>query len=410
MSFALRIIIGFILIFIVEFYFYKKFKKSLTFLFPRLNEKKTGRIISVFLLIINIYPLVLLAAWIYSSITQQGRPHLPESYLFEFLILFPFWIGVLIIAQTIIFFAVLDFLRFLIYPIYKKHKEKLLPIYHKIVFAIAVFCIFYVPLRIYYDFNAVEINEITYLKENLSPDLENFKIAFISDMQADRYTNRERLQNYVDKVNSANPDLVLMAGDLITSTPRYINLAAEYAGKIDSKYGIYTCVGDHDNWAYRQDTQKSIREITSALAEVDVSMVHNDKRVINVGKSEIGITFITNTYVEKINPQTLDFLLNHSPVYDLRIFLTHQPREYLVPKVESHNYDIFLAGHTHGGQVSFLFPFTNLSLTQFETKYVRGDFWFDDMLMVVNRGLGMSLVPIRYNSTPEVTIIKLKSK
>jgi predicted MPP superfamily phosphohydrolase len=46
----------------------------------------------------------------------------------------------------------------------------------------------------------------------------------------------------------------------------------------------------------------------------------------------------------------------------------------------------------------------------FETKYTKGDFWFGDMLLVVTRGLGMSLAPIRYNSTPEVTLITLEKK
>ena len=42
-----------------------------------------------------------------------------------------------------------------------------------------------------------------------------------------------------------------------------------------------------------------------------------------------------------------------------------------------------------------------------ETSYMRGEFWFGKMMMVVTRGLGMSLAPIRYNSTPEVTVINL---
>jgi predicted MPP superfamily phosphohydrolase len=44
-----------------------------------------------------------------------------------------------------------------------------------------------------------------------------------------------------------------------------------------------------------------------------------------------------------------------------------------------------------------------------ETNYIRGDFWFGDMLMIVTRGLGMSLAPIRYNSTPEITLITLQN-
>ena len=71
----------------------------------------------------------------------------------------------------------------------------------------------------------------------------------------------------------------------------------------------------------------------------------------------------------------------------------------------------------HGGQITFVFPFIQLTPTMFETKYTRGDFWFvnpdkavSSMLLVVTRGLGMSLAPIRYNSTPEVTLITLKRK
>jgi predicted MPP superfamily phosphohydrolase len=88
---------------------------------------------------------------------------------------------------------------------------------------------------------------------------------------------------------------------------------------------------------------------------------------------------------------------------DLKIFLTHQPREHLIEAAKKNNFDLYLCGHTHGGQLSLVFPFIQLTPTLFETKYIRGDFWFDDMLMIVTRGLGMSLAPLRYNSTPEVT-------
>ncbi|MCK7526330.1 MAG: metallophosphoesterase [Ignavibacteriales bacterium] len=95
-------------------------------------------------------------------------------------------------------------------------------------------------------------------KNNLPKELDGFKIAFISDVQADRYTDEKRLKRYVDKINDSKPDLVLVAGDVITSTPDYIENAAKYLGMIKSKYGTYSCVGDHDNWAYRQDYERSL--------------------------------------------------------------------------------------------------------------------------------------------------------
>ena len=73
----------------------------------------------------------------------------------------------------------------------------------------------------------------------------------------------------------------------------------------------------------------------------------------------------------------------------------------------SNEYDMYLAGHTHGGQITIFLPFFNLSPTLIETKYVKGDFNFNNMFVYVTRGLGMSIAPLRYNSTPEITLITL---
>jgi predicted MPP superfamily phosphohydrolase len=78
-----------------------------------------------------------------------------------------------------------------------------------------------------------------------------------------------------------------------------------------------------------------------------------------------------------------------------------------VQRAIDNEYNLMLSGHTHGGQITILFPFQDLSPTMFETKYVRGDFWFDNTLLVVCRGLGFSIAPVRYNSTPEIVIIEL---
>jgi predicted MPP superfamily phosphohydrolase len=199
-----------------------------------------------------------------------------------------------------------------------------------------------------------------------------------------------------------------MGGDVITSTPDYINEAAEFIGKIKSKYGIFSCVGDHDNWAYHNNYARSLNEVETALENHGIEMINNGKKIINVNGAKIEITFITNTYVEKMPVNELDSLSSLQKRYDLKIFLVHQPREFLAEAALKYNYDLFLAGHTHGGQITFLFPFHNLSPTQIETPYVRGDFHFGKMLMVVTRGLGMSIAPVRYNSTPEITLIIIK--
>ncbi len=338
------------------------------------------------------------------------RPTPPENIFFDYLILFPFWLSMLIFVQCALLYLLIDILKLLLLPLFKKYKTKLLPLQAKLILTIAAVFILYVPVRVVYDYNTVSVRVVEFKKQNLPEDLIGFKIAFISDIQADRYTNNSRLERFISKANSTNPDLVLIAGDMITNTPNYINTSAEYAGKLISKHGVFSCVGDHDNWAYAKDYGRSVREITNALEKYNVKMIDNGHEVINVNNSEINITFVTNTYVETISTETLDSLIRLDKNYDLNIFLTHQPRNKFISAAIKHNYDLLLAGHTHGGQVTFFFPFYNLSPTLIETKYVRGDFYFGNMLMIVTRGLGMSLLPLRYNSTPEVTLIVLNKK
>jgi predicted MPP superfamily phosphohydrolase len=404
----IRLLIGVAILLIVEFYFIKRLNLAVKQFLPGFYEKKFLIVKKIFLIWMNLYPSVLIIFFIYFAITGSYATA-PESRIIDYFFVYPFWISFILMIQCGLFFIVLDVLKLASFPFIKKYKLSLTRIHSTLLFLIIGFFLFYIPIRIIYDYNAVSTRTTEYKTENLPPALENFKIAFISDLQADHYTDEGRLSNFINTVNATEPELILIAGDMITTGPKYIETSAKEVGKLSAQYGIYSCVGDHDNWAYRNDYQKSIDEVTSALNKNNVQMIDNDNKTINVNGADIEITFITNTYV-KIAPLTVLDSLSINKENDFKIFLTHQPRPHLIEVAYKNNYNLFLAGHTHGGQISFVFPFVHISPTMFETKYIRGDFWFNRMLMVVNRGLGMSLAPIRYNSTPEVTLIVLRNK
>lgn len=404
---VVRVLIGVVVLFLLEYYFTRKVNRVFKTLFPVYPIKKKKLIIYSFLVLLNLYPSILIFNAIYAAITKQSVAF-PQNIFADYLLLYPFWVLIILILQVSVLFFFVDLLKLILYPLYKKHKENLYRLQVKIFLAITLFFAFYVPARIIYDYNTVDIRSVNYLKENLPKELDGFKIAFISDIQADRYTDEKRLERYIEKINESNPDLVLIAGDVITSTPDYIETAAKYIGKIKSTHGTYSCVGDHDNWAYRQDYVRSLREIKKSLNDYKIEMPDNELRFIEIDSLRIGITFITNTYVSDISETTLKNLASSNKA-EFKIFLTHQPQQFLINSAVRNKYDLFLAGHTHGGQITLLFPFIQLTPTLFETNYIKGDFYFNDMLAVVCGGLGMSLAPVRYNSTPEIVIITLKS-
>ena len=409
-----RLVIGITLLALVEIYFIKKLGLAFKNLFPVFHQKQYKIIKRIFLIWMNFYPIILIIVFVYFAITSEYVAQ-PTIRIIDYLVIYPFWISFILMVQTAIYFLIVDLTKLFTYPLIKKHK----PVFVKwqSVFILLLICFFlvYIPARAAYDYNEVSVREVEFKKKNLPQSLNNFKIAFISDLQADHYTDEGRLENFINTVNSLNPDLILIAGDLVTTGPEYINICAKQVGRLVAKFGVYSCIGDHDNWAYRNDTRRSINEITDALLKNNVEMIDNEKRYIYIDGSSIGITFITNTYVETVQPKILDTLSSNNGG-DLKIFLTHQPRNHLIDAARKNDFDLYLAGHTHGGQISFVFPFVQLTPTLFETKYIHGDFWFDElpapgsqagMLMIVTRGLGMSIAPLRYNSTPEITLIKI---
>ncbi len=402
----IRILIAIVFLAVLEFYFIKKSTSTIKQIIPNILPKTIKRFRWIFLIVINLFPLILISAFAYASITSQS-PSFTDSTWLDYLIIYPFWFLFILTFQLVIYYLLFDIIRLIIYPIYKKHKEKYLKYESYLVLILFVFFLIYIPARIIYDYHAVDVKEINFTKTDLPASLNNFKLVFISDIHADRYTNDKRLKNFIDKVNAANPDLVLIGGDFITSTPKYINKAAKYIGMIKSKYGVYSCVGDHDNWVYRQDSQRSIKEISDALKKYNVEMIDNKDKVIPVGNSSIGISFITNTYVKQISTNVLDSLLNSNNAY-FKILLVHQPKQSLIDAAEKKGYDLLLAGHTHGGQLTLLFPFIQLTPTLVETTFIRGEKYYGKMLAIVTHGLGMSIAPVRYNSTPEVVVIKFQ--
>jgi predicted MPP superfamily phosphohydrolase len=406
MQLVIRIIVFVFLVSLIEFYFISKIKNSLKFLFPKFVSNKTAKIIKILLVVLNIYPVFLIVDWGFSELTRS-QVFIPQSNFFDFLIIYPFWVYLFVAIQSILFFLLLELIKLLLIPVYKKYKPKIKLGESYIVLALTVCFLIYVPARICYDYFSVDVREVSYEKPGLAGELSNFKIVFISDLHADRYTSKKRLENFITKVNEAHPDLVLIGGDFISSYPDYIGFAAMETGKIKSKYGIYSCVGDHDNWAYPDNPEKSLTEIKESLKKNNISMFDNANKKIVINSQPVLLTFTTDTYVRRVSQSTLTDLVSDTGKYALKILLTHQPGDYLMNSASKHNYDLFLAGHTHGGQITFLFPFINLTPTMFETKYIRGNYNMGKMLIIVTRGLGMSLVPMRYNSSPEITIINI---
>lgn len=325
-----------------------------------------------------------------------------SSLLADITIVYPFWLGIILAAQVAIFFIVIDATRLILFPLYRKHRARWLRVQSWVVIAIISIGAIYVIARFYNDTFTSRTRETELEIAGLPQQLDGLRIVHIADLQADPRTRDGKLDRYIERVNSLRPDLILFAGDLVTSGLDYIEIGAQAIGHMQATYGKYACFGDHDFFSNRQ-------MVKANLEKNGVTVLDNLAAVVPIGSSSLSITGITNVYPSRPAPMVLATIEEQRFRSPINIFLVHQPSPNIVRYAQEKGYDLFLGGHTHGGQIVFPLPGFLLTASAFETDYVTGFYRVGSMLVSINNGLGMTLAPARYHAPAEVTLIRLKS-
>ncbi len=320
--------------------------------------------------------------------------------LFDILFTYPFWFGLVFVGQILLPILVLDLSK-IILSLVKVYslQVKLNYIYPRLILLLAISIAIYSGVKIYRGTNSIKVNKVNFKVKFLPKALHNFKIAHISDIQADSRTGEEKIKRYVELLNSLQPDLVVFTGDMVTYGTKHIPIAVKSLSNIKSKFGFYSCIGDHDYWA-------GVEVIKSEMIKYGLRLYDDENVRLKIDGAEVGLTFVTNIYSLRPALEVLNELSSQNNA-DLKIFVTHQPSESLVNFALENGYQIFLAGHTHGGQVVISFFGFKFIPSRIETRYVSGHYKLGSMLVNVNNGLGFTLAPIRFNAPAEITLINL---
>jgi predicted MPP superfamily phosphohydrolase len=334
-----------------------------------------------------------------------GRRAIPafagDSLAMDLLFSYPFWIALVIVVQLCAVFALLDIIDFVILRFVLTAKEWYQRHCSRVYMVLVVIITVYSVVTIVRDTWTVRVVEHNLVLPPEFRTLHGFRIAQISDVQEDGRTTANDLRKYVAKVNSLHPDIVLFAGDLVTSGTRYIESAAEIMGGLKSRFGTVSAVGDHE---FFSDKPMAL----DALGRQGIMIIEDSTLVLKLDSTRVAISVVTYTYLQRPTTDKLGKLTSgENDAY--KIFLVHQPAEELVQLASRNGYSLFLAGHTHGGGIAFgiqgLFLFAPATL---ESNYVSGLFQVRGMVISVTNGLGMTLAPIRFNAPAEITLLNLQ--
>jgi predicted MPP superfamily phosphohydrolase len=317
------------------------------------------------------------------------------------LLIYSFWFGLIYLGIMLNWLILHDILLPVVKKFSGKQPQILQQKFAKLFLLISLLTLLYTGGRLFWDTTRITTEEITYKvqQESFSP----LTIVHIADLHADPYTSDQKMQKYIDRVNAADPDIVLFGGDLISSGTDYIDAGARALGAIDATYGTYAVLGDHDYWT-------DAELISEALMEYDIEMLRNENRWIDHNGEQIKISGITEIYSSKVLNEQLESLLSDTRNESFSLLFAHQASDRLIERSLFHGVDQIFGAHTHGGQLRIPVFFYPATAVREETKYVNGHWLLDGMLLNVNSGLGFTLSPVRYNAPAQVSVIRIVSK
>ena len=252
---------------------------------------------------------------------------------------------------------------------------------------------------------ALELNRYEIRSIELPTEFDRFKIAHVSDVHNTEIgRNNETL---IGMLEDAQPDIIAITGDLIDSRSTDINVALDFAKDAVQIAPCYYVTGNHEQRI------EEYSELKTAMQEAGVTILDNKKIRIEQEGTYITIAGVddpmftmdpTTEEPHMVMEEVLDELLDDSDGYT--VLLSHRP-ELMDTYVQS-AVDLVFTGHAHGGQINI--PFIGGVISPGEglfPKYYEGIHKEAGTQMVVSRGIGNSLFPLRINNRPEVGLVVL---
>lgn len=242
--------------------------------------------------------------------------------------------------------------------------------------------------------------------EKLPESFDGFKIAHLSDIH-----DRDLKQALTPLIEDENPNIIVITGDLIDSIEPDIEQAVELVEHLQTIAPVYFVTGNHEAWSGKYNLlEEQLLEVGMHILDNSVIELERDnEKIVLTGVQDP--SFVAESQLlyeqESIVETTIQTLSDDSDAY--QILLSHRPE--LFDVYVRNNIDLVLSGHAHGGQ--FRLPFIGGLIAPnqgFFPEYTAGVYEEDNTRMVVSKGLGNSIIPIRFNNRAELIFIELQSE
>lgn len=269
---------------------------------------------------------------------------------------------------------------------------------HKKILILILIIIILIPFCLYQNKHLV-ITTYTYESEKLGADLDGYWIVQISDLHNAEFGKENK--KLLKTMRSCSPDIIVITGDLVDSNHTNVERAVAFVKEAVKIAPVYYVTGNHEYWLDPSENEQMMQGILAAGAyDLDDEAVRIEK-----GDSSFMLIGLDDQH---LSDETLKNLRQEQK-NELSIVLAHEP-QYLQNYANA-GADLVLTGHAHGGQIRLPFVGGIVAPDQgFLPEYTLGKYNRADTEMIVSRGLGNSIIPVRLFNYPEVMCVELRCK
>ncbi|WP_391653470.1 metallophosphoesterase [Streptomyces tamarix] len=238
------------------------------------------------------------------------------------------------------------------------------------------------------------VKRVTVPLAKLPRSAHGYRIAVVSDIHLGPTLGRAHAQRIVDAVNSTQPDLIAVVGDLVDGSVENLGPAAEPLARLRARHGSFFVTGNHEYFSGAEEWVEEVRDL-------GLRPLRNERVEIAAGFDLAGV----NDVAGENYGDGPDFVraLGDRDRARTAVLLAHQP--VMIHDAVRHGVDLQLSGHTHGGQ---LWP-GNL-LAELANPTVAGLEQYGDTQLYVSRGAGAWGPPVRVGAPSDITVVELASR
>jgi len=235
---------------------------------------------------------------------------------------------------------------------------------------------------------------------NLPRDLQGLRILQLSDIHLGPFLSENDLARVIDESLSLRPHLAVITGDLISVVGDPLDACLRQIARLRPEAGILGCLGNHEVLAGTEEYT------TREGARLGIDFLSGRARSLRFGGATLNVAGVAYESIMKrktyltgaerlVEPGVVNLLLSHNPD--------------VFPVASRKGFDVTLAGHTHGGQVTVEMLNQTLNVARFVTPFVSGYYHLPEpaSALYVTRGIGTIGLPVRIGAPPEISLLRL---